>query len=251
MFLFRTFNLQKTHKIILALSMELFNSILTFFTGFLGGIFSQKKDDKTNELQYVTSERKEWRNTLREIIPQLLNPPLDVLGYLNKTEIIKLEYFKTQIQIRFNPFDKNDNEIIDNIKKYINELKDKKFEESKKTKEELENQFASLLKHDWERVKSETKMKSFLASINIILFSLFLLWIKCEIYFLLNSCKCQCMFSTNFSAVTCILTKGIVFLVFLSILKKTFAYIISEIEEKCKFNKFMNKIFKINYRKQE
>jgi hypothetical protein len=251
MFLFRTIKLQITHKIILALSMELFNSILTFFTGFLGGIFSQKKDDKTNELQYITSERKEWRDTLRQIIPQLLNPPFDHIGYLNKTEIIKLETLKTQIQIRLNPFDDNDKEIIKNIENYIREIIEKKIDERKIRKKILEKEFASLLKHDWERVKSETKMKSFFTLFNLILIVMYLCFNCNEIYSLITICKCECNYPYLLNTISLILKNGVIYLAFVFVAMKFKNYFISCIEEKYKYNKFMSKIFKINYRKPE
>jgi hypothetical protein len=151
-------------------------SLIALCAGFIGGIFSQKKDDKSNELVHVTEERKNWRKELKDLLPIFLNSQLNEnIEIVRVPDLNFLETLKMKIEIQLNPNDKKDNLIVENLKKYIESISKKNNSEVVRLKKEITNQFANLLKHDWERIKKETKSKKTITPLRLgaIIFSLY------------------------------------------------------------------------------
>ena len=163
------------------------SELITALLGFISAYFIFKQNDKSNQLKYITEERQKWREKIRELSVEFISGKTTNGKHrkLNKSEF---ENIKEQVAVRLNPDDDEDRYILCIMDCYI------------KTGEEkllkcLSSAFAYLLKHDWERAKSEAKMKSnsfkvfllllsvlmvfFAISMSgIILEGIFLLWLK-------------------------------------------------------------------------
>lgn len=122
--------------------------VAAIFSGLLSYIISRRQGN----LQYITNERKEWREKIREIAIRLY-------GASYKDTMVIL----TELKVRINPYGNNGvfNQYIKDahIWKIINELQSQK--PTKKELSEKQNQLieylALLLKADWERTKNEVK----------------------------------------------------------------------------------------------
>lgn len=138
---------------------NIFVALIGLLGLFLGAVFQKVNNDKSNYLKNITQERKEWRKTIRELTEEL-----------NK-ENADYRILKVKFQIRLNPVDNDDNEILNIIDKLIKQ-KDKECQE--KLIKEFNTRVALLLKHDWERVKLEANKTSFFpyGAILIVLFTI-------------------------------------------------------------------------------
>lgn len=123
----------------------------TVFAAMISGIVSYKIASKSNILQYITTDRKEWREELRKIAPKIHGANYE-----------KLLLLISELKVRINSFGKHNN-INDyfydsHIWKLIGEIEkeDNKhiFEKQKKV---LIEYISLLLKYDWERSKAEVK----------------------------------------------------------------------------------------------
>ena len=112
--------------IIAIFSSSLLSVILT-------AIYTKLINDKNERNKYVTNERQIWRKEIREKTYEVVN----------KKEISEADI--TFFEIRLNPFDKYDNEIIEKLKG--------------NNRVAFSKGIAYLLKHGWERVKWETSNK--------------------------------------------------------------------------------------------
>ena len=149
---------------------EFIIGIVSSVVTLIGSYFVFKKNDKSNQLKYITKERQKWREKIRELSVEFIYSEL----YDNATEFIypnkkKLINISAQVAVRLNPNDDEDNYILCLMSCY---MKNENVRES--LREELNIAFASLLKHDWERAKNETKMKSNSSKIILFLISLFI-----------------------------------------------------------------------------
>lgn len=121
--------------------------------GFISGIialfvsvFINKSDAK---LKYITNERKEWREKIREIAANLQS----------EENIFKIENILCELEVRINPYGIKDKDNIfkdGHIWRIIEVLKKcKDYDRRKENKEVLIKYLSCLLKYDWERSKIE------------------------------------------------------------------------------------------------
>ncbi len=136
--------------------------------GFASAYFLFRKDDKANQLRYITEEREKWREKIRELSVSFMTGVLrnNEFTTFDNPELINI---REQVAVRFNPNDEEDNYILCLMDCYIKNNCDLTRD---KVRERLSVAFASLLKHDWERVKNEAKMESNSSKIVLFLFSL-------------------------------------------------------------------------------
>jgi hypothetical protein len=135
--------------------------------GFITAYFVFRQNDKGNQLKYITHERADWREKIRLLSVTFISGicQKNPTKQLTKEELINI---REQIVVRLNPKDEEDYKIICLMDCLIeNEcslIKDK-------IRKKLSISFASLLKHDWERAKNETKMESNSSKILLFLIS--------------------------------------------------------------------------------
>lgn len=126
----------------------------TVIAAICSGIVSILIATKSNSLQYITSDRKEWREEIRNIAKNLH-------GAKYKKSLLIL----TELKVRINAFGKypNDKDYIEDshIWEMIDEIEAGEntflFESQKKI---LVNYLSLLLKYDWERSKEEVRGNS-------------------------------------------------------------------------------------------
>ena len=102
--------------------------------------------------EYVTKERQTWRTEIRKRFEEV--------AYT--MDIAKLQKFVVFMNTRLNPYDVRDVEIIENLKDIEKQLKDRTEEKLDEKWEELSVRISLLLKHDWERIKKESKSSGLL-----------------------------------------------------------------------------------------
>lgn len=127
------------------------NYMSEIISGFLGAfimaMITKKNNDNNNALKYITEERQKWREDIRKIVDELYEEDYD------------FEKIRAKLQVRLNPFDEYDKDIIKKIEKLIC------FGYKNNTdyiyKLELAELLSRLLKHDWERAKIEANKNSF------------------------------------------------------------------------------------------
>ncbi len=126
------------------------------FTGVAAALvtawFAKSSDDKKNSLTYITDERRKWREEIRketvkvvEIVEKLKKDSAD------SENLIELKKSRAFFEIRLNPIDKEDQAILQTLKDIADGQYDKL--------EEFQDRIARLLKHDWERSKTEVNNK--------------------------------------------------------------------------------------------
>ena len=98
---------------------------------------------KNIKIEVITKEKARWREKIRELT-ELVNK----LFYEKKFNEIQI--LIVNFQIRLNPYDKGDKEILSLLKKLVKE---------KNTIEEFNSKIAILLKKEWEKAKTEAKEK--------------------------------------------------------------------------------------------
>ncbi len=128
-------------------SWAAFGSAITIFIGWIISFLKLRKDERMIEIENITKERKEWRTYLRKWLEEVSSLDVKTLNDEKKLEI------RAQFISRINLIDKYDRNIL--------EVLDKLLESSQSDiinlKKELQFKISLLLKHDWERVKNETK----------------------------------------------------------------------------------------------
>lgn len=128
-------------------SWAAFGSAITIFIGWIISFLKLRKDERVIEIENITKERKEWRTYLRKWLEEVSSLDVKTLNDEKKLEI------RAQFISRINLIDRYDRNIL--------ELLDKLLESSQNdiinSKKELQFKISLLLKHDWERVKNETK----------------------------------------------------------------------------------------------
>lgn len=129
-------------------------------------LFTKSSKDKSDKLQYITNERKQWRDDIRKAA-------VEVRKISNNEQAEKMfktiQEAKTYFQVRLNPEDTEDNKLLEcfNI-------------ENNKMADDFDEFVARLLKHDWERVKKETgrsflKIYYIMVGFTVLLFLLYLI----------------------------------------------------------------------------
>jgi tyrosyl-tRNA synthetase len=97
----------------------------------------------------VTEERQKWRERIRQLA-------IEAVQFIRSEDTQSKEYqtIVSEFYVRLNPDDINDNEILETLQKCIqapNETQARK----------ILAQVSRLLKHDWERAKTEARLCSF------------------------------------------------------------------------------------------
>ena len=159
------------------------------FTGVAAALvtawFAKSSDDKKNSLKFITDERRKWRDGIRketETTVTLLRK-LEAAKTLNlafrecfcNPDYVELQKHIAFFEIRLNPFDEEDNAILDILRKFSpNPIS----APDSKDIDEFQGRIALLLKHDWERSKTEVSSKWKVA---FIIFSLIFTAIACSL----------------------------------------------------------------------
>lgn len=126
--------------------------IITVLTGLFSIIPTIFESNKSSKLKYVTAERSEWRSQMRDITNELSSKKED------KTSIDEI---LTKYKTRLNPYgDGHDNDYLrdGHIWKVINQIE--KDKTNNELIDELIKYISLLLKFDWERAKSEVSFNS-------------------------------------------------------------------------------------------
>jgi hypothetical protein len=134
---------------------EIITGLVTSFVTLAGSYFIFKNNDKSNQLKYITEERQKWREKMRELSVSFMSGRYVDNEFLSISEESELINIREQVAVRLNPDDEEDKYILCLMDCYI-EHKDYR----QTIRKELSKAFASLLKHDWERAKNESKMES-------------------------------------------------------------------------------------------
>lgn len=127
----------------------------TAFATLINSIITKRSKDKTDKLQYITGERKQWRTdlryalvALRQLYQSKKNSKLvyntQVSGGL---QFVDYAEAKSWFITRLNPLNLNELAVCNKIGSILSD-KDIEF---------IEHDIALILKLDWERVKKEVK----------------------------------------------------------------------------------------------
>ncbi len=143
----------------------------SLLTGIVTSLFIKFSKDKDNKLQYITNDRKKWRDELRIAtleLRKLYGNKQNNSQNLENADISFKSYseIKTFFQVRLNPCDEEDNKIL----KLFDDLINSESLGSDDKVKKIEKAIASLLKFDWERAKKEakpTKLNYFFSTIII------------------------------------------------------------------------------------
>ncbi|OEF99777.1 hypothetical protein BHF71_00960 [Vulcanibacillus modesticaldus] len=132
------------------ISIALGSSVLA---SLVTALYTIKVKDKEHIARYIVEERQNWRKDIREKSVKFI-----------EAEPCNKEKIMYELQVRLNPHDKHDNEIIELMKNIIKKCADnncKKNSENENIVEMEEKEFiykiSELLKEDWERAKLEVK----------------------------------------------------------------------------------------------
>ncbi len=145
--------------------MEIF---ITFLSTLIGSYFLFKKNDKANQLKFITAERQKWREKIRELSVAFMTDEFEENEHIRLSDQ-KLMNIREQIAVRLNPRDDHDKYILCLMDCFINNTNNRN-----EIRIKLSIAFSNLLKHDWDRVKIEAKMQSNSVKMLIILISIFL-----------------------------------------------------------------------------
>ena len=139
-------------------------------------LFTKLSKDKSDKLQYITNERKQWRDDLRDAIVSLRrlfenkkNADNTDNKDIKNTDCLKFKTYsevKVYFQVRLNPNDNEDNNILESFDSLNDEKK----------LQLIEKGVARLLKHDWERAKKETNSQKWYTQFIIFFVILFLIY---------------------------------------------------------------------------
>lgn len=147
------------NTILAVIGSSAFGAVITF-------LFTWITNRKTNSLNYITDERRKWRDKIREIIIGIEN--VKYTGKGNKS----INKYLIQLEVNINPYGKydrmdylRDGHIWDKIDKLGESKTEIEFENSKNT---LLEYLELMLKKDWERSKNEVRGYSYIvASIGV------------------------------------------------------------------------------------
>lgn len=140
-------------------------NIITIASALIGSsvissIITTFSKEKNNELEYITNERKIWRDDLRSAtvsLRRLFDSKNKYSNIYNCTDLKFKSYAEAKVyfQVRLNPNDEYDNKIL----KYFNDIDVTKIQC-------IELGIQILLKNDWERAKHEVLKMKFLTIFN-------------------------------------------------------------------------------------
>ncbi len=144
--------------------------------------------NKSNKLLHITEQRKNWREQIREgafALRRLYDKkcssfnsgndnPFEKNDNLNNNEEIKFTTFseaKVYFQQRLNPYDNEDNEILEKFDELINNSNDNLCMLDKVIKN-IELRLQTLLKYEWEKAKQEATTFNIIINAKIFLSSI-------------------------------------------------------------------------------
>lgn len=147
------------NTIIAVIGSSAFGAVITF-------LFTWITNRKSNSLNYITDERRKWRDKIREIIIGIES--VKYAGKGNKS----INKYLIQLEVNINPYGKydrmdyvRDGHIWDKIDKLGETKTEIEFENNKNT---LLEYLELMLKKDWERSKNEVRGYSYIvASIGV------------------------------------------------------------------------------------
>ena len=149
---------------------KIITGIVSSVATLIGSYFIFKQNDKSNQLKYITEERAKWREKIRELSVEFLTKELhldnSIIVNPNLKELSKIRH---QVAVRLNPNDDQDNKLLKLMNEYISLFIKYDDGELEKKRNEIQNSFAELLKHDWDRAKSESKEKRVISLLELIL----------------------------------------------------------------------------------
>lgn len=102
------------------------------------------------KVQAILTQRQEWRNILRDLLPLFFDSSSDSIEN-SKSSI------RNKIALRLNPFDHLDKKVLNLMDDYIDNP-------TKEKEKEIISDFQEMLKKDWERAKIEASLFSYSAS---------------------------------------------------------------------------------------
>jgi hypothetical protein len=114
----------------------------------VGAFVSRRNSERTIQIENITRGRAKWRDKIRAMASEVRQAAA-------ARESSKLEGLRLDFSLNLNPFDKEDQEILN----VICELS--KSDHSDQRVQEFVDRLALLLKHDWDRAKCEAKPWSF------------------------------------------------------------------------------------------
>ncbi|MBE5990672.1 MAG: hypothetical protein E7250_23475 [Paenibacillaceae bacterium] len=139
--------------IIAVIGSSAFGAVITF-------LFTWITNRKSNSLNYITDERRKWRDKIREIIIGIES--VKYAGKGNKS----INKYLIQLEVNINPYGKydrkdyiRDGHIWDKINKLSESKTEIEFENNKNT---LLEYLVLMLKKDWERSKNEVRGYSYI-----------------------------------------------------------------------------------------
>jgi hypothetical protein len=149
---------------------DLATGIISSVFTLIGSYFVFKQNDKSNQLKYITEERAKWREKIRELSVEFLTKELHIdNSIIVNPKINELSKIRHQVAVRLNPNDDQDNKLLKLMSEYISLFIKYDDSELEKKRNEIQNSFAELLKHDWDRAKAESKEKRVINLLELIL----------------------------------------------------------------------------------
>ncbi|KXY36863.1 hypothetical protein NST86_28810 [Bacillus sp. FSL L8-0199] len=112
-------------------------------------LYTKFFNEKNHQVKYIIEERQKWRNEIRD----------KLVDICTTKDLATVDKCRTFIRLRLNPNDVEDIKIINCMDNIYECMKVGSEENYLSYQEQLKYLGSILLKHDWERVKRETKFK--------------------------------------------------------------------------------------------
>jgi hypothetical protein len=150
----------------------------TLLASVVSSVISYIINKKNISMQYITTERQAWRNSIRELAEKIYNVDINNIGL----ELVKLK-------VRINSYGRYyksyefDTHIWDLIKKLEKSKNDN--DDFKRNKDLLIDYLSILLKYDWERSKTEIignkkfllRVLFYISTISLVIYFYFYMWL--------------------------------------------------------------------------
>jgi hypothetical protein len=142
---------------------------------FVTAIFTKRAHEEAVALKYITEERAKWREKIKQLMVNMNDAINSSMS--SDTKLARVRRASTYLKLSLNPDPKHkiDNTILDILEELCIDTSYEKFLN-------LEAQVSLLLKHDWERAKSEATVP--LSS--FVLFSIMVGLVWCAFYFIIS-----------------------------------------------------------------
>lgn len=116
----------------------------------IGAISAQSIVQRRIQMENVTQHRKKWRKEIRDLVLKVHDVIMENEQSERRTQ--ELQKYQNIFRTQLNPYDPEDNEIIEVIGRACNHT-----ENAKELAKEFGKRVSILLKHDWDRSKEEVK----------------------------------------------------------------------------------------------